>query len=184
MAIYFLLAAEVILLFLAVGFLIFEIYGFIIAPRRGSPYAPTRADRAETALALAGAAPGELLVDLGSGNGAVLIAAAQRGLRARGVEINPFLVWYSRRRIRRLGLDHLAAVAREDFFSHPLGDADIVFLYLVPYTMARLSEKMREEASTGARIIANRFPLPGWTPAQERDNIYLYLAKRKTEKER
>ncbi len=174
MAIYYLLAAETVLLFLTVAFLVFEIYAFVISPRRGSVFAPTREARAETALALAGLRPGELMLDLGSGDGAMLIAAARRGIRSRGVEINPFLVWYSRWRIRRLGFGGLATVVRGDFFAHPFQDADVVFLYLVPKTMQKLSERLRQGVRPGARIIANRFPLPGWTPSAEQDQIFLY----------
>lgn len=174
MTLFFFLALNILLFAAAAAYLVFLICTLIIAPYRGSPYAPTKDDGIEAIFFLAGAKPGELLIDLGSGNGAVLIAAASRGIRARGVEINPFWVWYSRWRIRRRGLAHLAAVARGDMFTHPVADANIIFMYLVPTAMARLSDRLRSEAAPGTRIIANRFPLPGWTPDKQQESILLY----------
>lgn len=165
---------NIVFLAAAVVFLLFLIHTLIIAAHRGSPYAPTKASRMAAIFAFAQARPGDLLVDLGSGNGGVLIEAAKRGIRGRGVEINPFWVWYSRLRIRRHGLSHLATVVRGDMFVHPIPDADIIFLFLVPGAMGRLSERLRREAKPGTRIIANRFPLLGWTPHKEQDMIMLY----------
>lgn len=176
MTLFFFLAFNVLLLAASAAYLIFLTYTLVIAPYRGSPYAPTKRDPREAIFALAGAKPGELLVDLGSGNGGVLIAAADRGIRARGVEINPFWVWYARWRIRRRGLAHLAAVTRGDMFTYPIADADIIFMYLVPVAMARLAPRLRSEAAPGTRIIVNRFPLPGWIPVREQNEIFLYHA--------
>ena len=176
MTLFIFLVLNVAFLGISVGFLIFLIYTLIIATNKGSPYAPTKGASMETVFEFADARPGNLLVDLGSGDGAVLIAAAERGIHARGVEINPFWVWCSRFRIRRRGLEHLATVVRGDMFTHPLSDADAVFLFLVPSAMARFSPILRRDARPGTRIITNRFPLPGWTPQKERGMILLYHA--------
>lgn len=164
------------LLFLAaaVAYLVFLTYTLVIAAYRGSPYAPTKAARLAAIFEFAQMRPGDTFLDLGSGNGGLLIAAAERGIRARGVEINPFWVWYSRLRIRWRGLGHLATVARGNMFTHSLADADIIFLFLVPSAMACLAERLRREAKPSARIIANRFPLPDWTPVKTQDAIMLY----------
>lgn len=176
MTLFLFLALNLFFLAIASAYLVFLVYTLIIAANKGSPYAPTRRERMETIFALAGAKPGELLVDLGSGDGAVLLAAAERGLYAQGVEINPFWVWYARRRITRRGLTHLVAVARGDMFTHPVADAHIIFMYLVPGAMARLAPRLRREAMPGTRIIANRFSLPGWTRVKEQNGMMLYHA--------
>ena len=170
------LALNILVLAAIAAFLVFEIYTFIIAPARGSPYAPTRERQIAATFDLADAKSGELLIDLGSGDGTVLIEAASRGIRARGVEINPFFVWYARYRIRRRGFTHLATVARGDLFKHPVADADIIFLYLVPPAMEWLALRLRSEAAPGARILTNLFPLPSWEPEQKREKIFLYRA--------
>ncbi|MEK7541256.1 MAG: hypothetical protein AAB533_00155 [Patescibacteria group bacterium] len=174
MTLFLFLLLNIVFLAIAVVFLFFLAYTLIIATNKGSPYAPTRATRIAAVLEYAEARPEELLVDLGSGNGGVLIAAAERGIRARGVEINPFWVWYSRRRILRRGLGHLATVVRDDLFTHPFADANIIFMYLVPPAMERLAPRIRREAAPGTRVVVHRFPLPGWTPVKQRDAILLY----------
>lgn len=174
--IFLFLGVNIVFLAAAVVFLIFLTHTLVVAPYRGSPYAPTRQARRAAIFELAEGKPGDLLVDLGSGNGAVLIAAASRGIRARGVEINPFWVWYSRRRIARRGLGRLATVVRGDMFTHPVADADIIFMYLVPAAMERLAARLQREAMPGTRIIAHCFLLPGWAPVKERDKVILYHA--------
>ena len=170
------LALSIFILAAAVAALLFAVYSAIIAPARGSPFAPSREQQIAAMFDLAGVKPGELLVDLGSGDGAVLIAAAKRGMRARGVEVNPFFVWYARWRIRRQGFGHLATVVRGDLFRHPVADANVIFMYLVPPAMERLAASFRREASPGTRIIANLFPLPSWELRQKQDKIFLYHA--------
>lgn len=176
MTLFLFLALNIAFLATAVVFLFFLIHTMIIATYRGSPYAPTKHARMAVIFAFAEVKPGDLLIDLGSGNGGVLIAAAERGMRARGVEINPFWVWYSRWRIRRYGLGHLATVVHGDMFAHSTADADAIFLFLVPPAMARLSPLLRRDARPGAHIIANLFPLPDWTAHKEQDMIMLYHA--------
>ena len=164
MAIYVVLAAYLVLLAATAAFLVFWTYTLIIAPAKGSPFARTRRGRTDRMLELAGVKPGELLLDLGSGDGSVLIAATRRGARAVGVEINPFFVWYSRWRIRRNGLAHLARVERGDLFNHPIGQADIVFMFLLPRAIEGLRERLSAEAKPGSRIVSHLFPISGWTP--------------------
>ena len=174
MSLYFVLAAYLILLALAVAILIFEIYTLLIAPAKGSPYARTKIRQIEQMFEVAGVKPGELVLDLGSGDGSVLIAAGRRGARAVGVEINPFFVWYSRWRIRRHGLPHLVSIVRADLFAYPVDRADVIFLFLVPDTLRRLSDKFVKEAKPGCRIVSNLFSIPGLIPRAEKDKAFLY----------
>lgn len=176
MLIFLFFAAYLVILIAAIGMLIFAVWIAVIAPFRGSPYAPTRKREMTVAFDLAAPKSGELLIDLGCGDGAVLIAAAERGVRSRGVEINPFFVWYARWRIRRRDFGHLATVARGDMFEHPVADANVIFLYLVPASMERLSARLRREAAPGTRIITHLFDLPSWEPEERRGKISLYRA--------
>lgn len=162
---------------LTVALLLFsmvEVWTVIIAHLAGAPFVPSRREKAERALALAGVEPNELVVDLGSGDGRVLIEAARRGAYAVGIEINPFLVWYSRWKIQRAGFKRKASVQWGDFRAYPLPQADVVFLYLWPKTVAKLKEKLERELKPDARIVSHAFPLPGWTPDEVADSIFLY----------
>jgi SAM-dependent methyltransferase len=128
-------------------------------------------------LEIAGVKSGELMLDLGSGTGSALIAAAAQGARATGIEINPFFVWYSRWRIRRHGVSHLASVARWALFEYPVGDADVIFRVLVPSALQRLRGKLLSEVKPGIRIVSYLFPIAGWMPEKEEDRIFLYVPR-------
>uniref|UniRef100_A0A8C0N088 ATP synthase c subunit lysine N-methyltransferase n=2 Tax=Canis lupus familiaris TaxID=9615 RepID=A0A8C0N088_CANLF len=87
------------------------------------------------------------LVDIGSGDGRIVIAAAKEGFTAVGYELNPWLVWYSRYRAWREGVQDSAKFYISDLWK-----------------MLRLKEKLALELEDDARVIACRFPFPGWTP--------------------
>lgn len=158
----------------AVLFLTVEIFAVWVSHWYGAPYVKSRKENIKTMLELAKVRPGETAIDLGSGDGSVVIEAARNGAQAIGVEINPFLVWYSRWRIKRAGLKTSATIVRGDFRHYPLSDADVVFLYLWPSTIEKLKEKLSQELKPGSRIISNGFPINGWNVIMERDKVYLY----------
>ena len=174
MAIYFIIAADLLLLAAAILLLVFGVYTSIIGPRQGAPFVPSSRRKIAVMLELARVKSGEKVLDLGSGDGAVLMAVARCGAYATGVEINPLLVWYSRGRIRMRGLAHRAVVRRGNFYDFPLGGADVVLLYLWPSTVARLREKMERELKPGARVVSQAFSIPGWMPVHEENGIFLY----------
>ena len=156
------------------AFLLFEIYTVIIGHWMGAPFVKSAKKKIYSMLALAAIKSGETVVDLGSGDGTLIIEAAKMGAAATGVEINPFLIWLSRVRIRRAGLENRATILRKDFRTHPLGNTDVVFAYLWPSTLQHLKEKFERELAPGARVISNAFPIEGWTPIIESDGVYLY----------
>lgn len=125
-------------------------------------------------LELAQIKPGEKVIDLGSGDGSLVTEAAGRGAEAIGVEINPFLVWYSRWRIKKANLQDKTKIIRGDFRNFSLDQANVVFLYLWPETVAKLKEKLIRELRPGARVISNGFPLAGWHPQAAENGVFLY----------
>ena len=174
------LFALILLLFLfafAILFLILEIYVVIIGHLKGAPVVPSNRRKIKTMIDAAKIREGERAVDLGSGDGSVVLAAARRGACATGIEINPFLVLYSRWRIKRAGLQTNALIIKGDFWAYPLSDTDILFLYLLPKTLQKLEKKFMQELKPSARIISNDFQIAGWTPIEVRDKVYLYKNK-------
>lgn len=155
-------------------FLLIEIYAVIIGHLKGAPYIPSNKKKVAAMIELAACKPGETALDLGSGNGVLLRAAAARGARGIGIEINPFLCSYSRLLNHRAGLAHSIRIQREDLRTYDVGEADVIFMYLWPSTIDALKQKLVREAKLGARIISNAFPIVGWTPVREKEGVYEY----------
>ncbi len=159
----------------AVGTVFFMLYAVVIGSMMGAPYVRSKKEKIARLIAYARIAPDDTVVDLGSGDGALVIAAAAAGAAsAIGVEMNPLLVWYSRIRIRRAGLHGRARIIRGNFYTTPLRGASVVLLYLWPSTLANIREKMESELETGARVVSNAFPIVGWTPVRQEDGVFLY----------
>ncbi|MBI3573127.1 MAG: 50S ribosomal protein L11 methyltransferase [Candidatus Kerfeldbacteria bacterium] len=131
---------------------------------RAAPFVPTRGRDVSRMLRLAAIKPGEVVYDLGAGDGRFVIAAAKTyQARATGFEISllPWLV--AKIRIRLSGLGARAIVWR-DFFAVDLSPADVVVCFLTPRAMTRLADQFRTQLRPGTRIISYAFSLPGWTP--------------------
>lgn len=133
-------------------------------------FAPTPEEVGRRMMKLAGLKSGELLYDLGSGDGTLLIIAAQEfGAHAIGVEIQRKLAIQSRSRIRDLGLEGLIKVVKGDLFKVDLGDADVVALYLTPWALRGLRLKLEKELKRGARVVVYKYPVDGWKPKKTLD---------------
>jgi hypothetical protein len=113
-------------------------------------------------------------VDLGSGDGRIVIALANAGLTAYGIEINPFLAWFSRSRIRMAGLKGKAFIVRKSFWQDDFSQYDIVVLFGVFYIMEKLEKKLLAELKPGAIVICNHFYFPTWVPMKQDGDIYIY----------
>jgi SAM-dependent methyltransferase len=127
-------------------------------------FVPTPPESVEALLALATPRRGETLVDLGCGDGRILVAAAQRyGCRAFGYDIDPQRVVEARARIAAAGVGDRVRVEQGDLFSVDLSGADIVTLYLLPQLNAKLIPQLRALRS-GARIVSHDFAIAGVIP--------------------
>ena len=118
-------------------------------------------------LRLASVTPSDVVYDLGSGDGRILIAAARdRGARGVGLEIDPALVAQSTERARRLGLADRLSFRQQDLFEADLSPATVVTLYLSPDLNRRLRPKLLGELRPGARIVSHNFDMGDWAPAR------------------
>jgi hypothetical protein len=116
-------------------------------------------------LALAQVGPDDLLIDLGSGDGRLVITAAKSyGARAVGVEKDPELVARSRDLARRDGVADKVTFMAQDLFETDLSDATVVTLYLLPEMNRRLRPRLLAQLRPGARIVAHDFELGDWPP--------------------
>lgn len=160
--------------------LIASLFGFffvftVVALFRGAPFVPMHAKNVRAMVALAGLKPRERLFDLGSGDGRVLLAAAERGARAEGWEINPVLVLASRMRIARAGLGNRARVHWGNLWRAPVGEADIVTLFFVHPQMPRMEAFLRKHLRPGARVVSYGFRFPNWQPESTESGSHLYI---------
>ena len=146
----------------------------VICNKKGAPYVRSHNDKIKTMIELGRIKPNEVVIDLGSGDGSLLIAAAAAGAICRGIEINPFMIWHSRRLIQKAYLTDRIIIVKQNFFATSLGDADVVFVYLWPHTTQKLLEKFIRELKPNARVVSNLFPIPQWTPYAEQDMIFAY----------
>jgi SAM-dependent methyltransferase len=153
---------------------------YILWPRFcGAPWAPTSRRTVHKMLTLARVRPGDVVYDLGSGDGRILIMAARRfGARAVGIEIDPLFYLWTRLVIAVLGLRRQVRVIRGDLFDQDLSQADVITCYLLPRTNERLVGKLERELCPGTRVVSRRFSLPGWSPVCQDDEARLYVYKR------
>lgn len=165
------LEASVVLLFL-IAFVLTAYAGV-----RGAPWLPTPQRAVEAALDVAHVGPGDSVIDLGAGDGRVLLAAVRRGARAVGYELSPFfwaLAW-----LRTRGLRGLVSVQLRDGFRARFPDATVVFAFLRPATMPLLAAALARQKS-GLRVVSYAFPLPGREPTSVLrlpgcSPVYLYV---------
>ncbi len=137
-------------------------------PNQLAPYVPSPHQIVERMLELAKIKPGEKLYDLGSGDGRVVIAAAQKyEAKAVGIELSNRLVKSSQEEIKRLGLGANASVVHGDVFDADLSDADVVILYLMRDSNNTLKPKLEKMLKPGARVISHDYEIEGWKPQAE-----------------
>ena len=129
---------------------------------------PTPPALLDTMLSLAGVTADDMVIDLGSGDGRAVIAAARRGARALGVEFNPELVSLSQRAAAEAGVADRARFVQGDMFEADISEATVFALYLLPENLDRLLPRL-QALRPGTRIVANTFGFTDWDPdAQER----------------
>src|SRR5436189_6159643 len=108
---------------------------------------------------------GEKIYDLGSGDGRIVIMAAQKfQAKAVGVELDPALVAQSRERIAKLGLQSSASIIEGDLFKQNYSDADLITVYLLPITNIRLSPVLEKLMKKGSRLVCHDFEFTEWNP--------------------
>ena len=134
---------------------------------RFSPYVSTPHSVVLKMLELAGVTPDDTVYDLGSGDGRIVIAAAQKfGARAVGVEIRGELARQSAEETAKLGLEKSARIIHGDMFEVDLGPATVVTLYQLRVVNKRLRPLLEKKLRRGARVVSCDFEIPGWTPAK------------------
>ncbi|MBI3375834.1 MAG: methyltransferase domain-containing protein [Betaproteobacteria bacterium] len=138
------------------------------APQR-APFITTPDEVVVEMLKLAGAGPEDYVIDLGSGDGRIVITAAQRfGARGLGVDLDEKLVDLSRENARRAGLAERAEFRVQDALNTDLSRAGVVTIYLLPQLIGRLQPRVLDEMRPGARVVTHAFYMQSWKPDEVR----------------
>jgi ubiquinone/menaquinone biosynthesis C-methylase UbiE len=130
---------------------------------RDAVWVPTSPELVEKMLDMAKVTKDDFLIDLGSGDGRMVIAAAKRGARALGVEFNPEMVKLAQQLAKEAGVSDRATFVQGDMFEADISKATVLALFLLPENLKQLEPKFRA-LTPGTRIVVNSFGVPGWTP--------------------
>ena len=133
-----------------------------------APYYPTPETVVERMLKLGALKPGEKMYDLGSGDGRVVIMAADKfKADATGVEYDADLWKQSSDRIHSLGLDKRARIIHGDILKQDFSAANLLTVYLLPSSNDRIRPMLEKQLKPGTRVVAHDFMFPGWTAVKE-----------------
>jgi len=142
------------------------------------PYVPSPQFVIDVMLDLARVRPGDLVYDLGSGDGRIVIAAAKKGAQAVGFEIDGDLVGESRANIKKAGVEALAQIRHQDILTVDFSAATVVTMYLLPDVNLQLKPALLSQLKAGSRIVSHSFNMGDWQPDKtekiEGRTIYLW----------
>lgn len=164
-----------ILLLVGAHVLLYAYFFFtVVAIFKGAAPIPSRSGTVRDIVSLADAKPGESVMDFGSGDGRILFALESSGALLTGVEINPFLYFFSKFRAWMAKCPRIK-VFRKDLWKVDLSTTDVLIIYFVPSFMPRLQQKIWTEMKPGSRVISAIYTFPSWTPARVKGRVYEYI---------
>lgn len=161
-----------------------------------TPYVPTPQVVVNRMLELAQIKPGDTVIDLGSGDGRIMITAAQKyGAHGFGVELNPRLVESSNEAARSAGVADRVKFLQQDLFKTDFREADVLTLYLLPDVNMVLRPKILDELKPGTRVVSHDYGMGVWRPdveetipapdktvgARKESTVYLWIVPAKVE---
>lgn len=128
-------------------------------------YIPTPDELVDAILALAEVSADDILYDLGSGDGRILIAAAQqKGTRGVGIDIDPDRIKEATLNAQQAGVAHCVKFLEQDLFSCDFAEATVVFVYLLPHLNLRLRKELFRQLKPGTRVVSHDFDMGDWKP--------------------
>ena len=156
------------------------------ADEKLAPYYPTPQTIVEKMLDLGGLKAGEKMFDLGSGDGRIVIMAAQKyHADATGIEMDDDLYRQSIQKIRSLGLEKTARIIHGDIFKQDYSPGNLITVYLLPVSNDKVRPLLEKQLKKGTRVVSHDFPFRDWTPDKEvtveddgegrSHTLYLYL---------
>lgn len=148
-------------------------FGFVLL--FGAPYLPTMQKQIDVAFKLVSLKPGQTMLELGSGDGRVAIAAAKRGANVIAYELNPLLVIYSR--IRCFKYRSHIKIKWANFWNKDWPEADLIFTFLLPKYMTRLDKKIAGYKHKPVIFVSYAFSIPSKKADRQEQGVFLYKYK-------
>ena len=134
------------------------------------PYVPTHESLVEEMLNMARVGGNDVLYDLGSGDGRIVITAARRfGTRGVGYDLDPERISEARENARRAGVTDRVRFEQQDIFTAKIADATVITMYLLPDVNMRLRPRLLSELKPGTRIVSHNYDLGDWQPVQRKE---------------
>jgi SAM-dependent methyltransferase len=142
------------------------------------PFVPSPQEVVDKMIELADVQKDDVVYDLGSGDGRIVITAAKKGAKAVGFDIDPQLVKESRENIRKAGVEDRAEIRNQDILTVDLSPASVVTMYLLPDVNLKLKPNLLRQLKPGSRVVSHAFDMGDWKPDKtERVNgrtVYLW----------
>lgn len=143
------------------------------------PFVPSPQEVVDKMIDLAGVKKGDIVYDMGSGDGRIVIAAAKKGARATGFEIDGDLVKESRENIRKAGMQNLAEIRQQDILTVDFSPASVITMYLLPDVNLKLKPNLLQQLKPGSRVVSHSFDMGDWKPDKvervDGRTIYLWI---------
>ena len=148
-------------------------------PRLDVPYVPTDQRTVDAMLAMAGVGAGDFVIDLGSGDGRIVVSAAKRGARGFGVDLNPQRIKEANENAERANVADKIKFYNQNLFDTKIGEATVLTMYLLPSVNLQLRPRLFAELKPGTRIVSHDFDMGDWQPDNQSDlgtdQIYFWV---------
>lgn len=149
------------------------------------PYVPTPQDVVERMLDMAKLTKDDIHIDLGSGDGRIVIAAARRGARSLGIDLNPTRIEEANENARKAGVTDRVTFVQGNLFDLKIADATVLTMYLLQGVNLQLRPRILTEMRPGSRVVSHAFSMNDWEPDQHANvtgrNIYLWIVPAKAD---
>lgn len=148
------------------------------------PYVPSPNAVVDTMLTTAKVTKTDFVIDLGCGDGRIVVTAAQKyGARGMGYDLNPERIAEANENAKKAGVQDRVKFVEKNLFDADIKDATVVTLYLLPGVNAKLKPKLLQDLKPGTRIVSHSFSMPDWEPVEkveiEGRTIYLWVIPQK-----
>jgi hypothetical protein len=169
-----LIAVFLTLLFCGLVLQLLTLPFYMYAMCRGAFYSPCPQEKVDIMVEVLKKHKVKKALDLGSGDGRIVISLAEAGIKADGYEINPLLVFQSQWKVRQKKLSKVANIYCKDFWNEDVSSYEALTLYGISWMMPKLEKKLNKELKKGTLIVSKYFQFPNWKPIEKQGDILVY----------